>query len=470
MLNCLKKWTMCRLVMILITIIWSVHQANAMDFHYDIAKTSMGDYVAIEMTGQIFLNDEIKFSRFIDNNTKAINELANNRSLNILYSLHSSGGNVGAALGMARIISESKIPTAVVDDHECASSCFILFAASPIRYASADVFIGVHSPSDMAGNENSGTMAMNVIIARSLQGFGIPSSILGEMIVTPPDGIYKLTRQDITSMGAQDIAVLETLPAPGPALAFTFPGNPSTPSTANDFQIGLAARTAFQEWLVGLQHHDANDLGYQEGALWWTANRSVPNPGCEGKLGDLVVPDELNGELRRDNFLKGCRAAKVWLDPTDTRRKTSPEYRKGWNSYGEPQVATEPQVAALPPSTFTPMIEEPKQAMICGKRTTFNPTDLVWIGTWNNPAKLCGAVILNTKTSDTVYIYGGSLPWKQQHVRVQTSGTPITSFSFVDDDGSTFRFSDGGGGLSSLRAEFHGRTGGNLTGSFARYQ
>jgi hypothetical protein len=466
---------MYRLVVILITMLWGVHQANAMDFRYDIMRTSVGEFVAIQMSGNILINDNEKFGHFLEINRQAINQLASNRSLSLIYSLDSGGGNVGAALAMAQMISKGEIPTAVVNDHECASACFLIFAASPQRYASAGVFIGVHSPS-LNGNENTGTMALNVFMARSLQGFGIPSSILGEMIITPPDGMYKLSQQDITSMGVQDIAVRETVPAPSSPLVFSFPGTPPPPSSTpnNDFQIGLAARTAFQEWLVGLQHHETNDIGYQEGALWWTGNRSVPNSGCQGKVAELPASDD-SDFLKRDNFLKGCQAAKVWLDPTDTRRKTSPEYRKGWNSYGEPQVATVPQVPALPPSepTFTPMIEEPKQAMICGKRTSFNPSDLVWLGTWNNPGKLCGAVIFNRTTLDMVYIYGGSLPWKQQHVRAQTSGTPITSFSFVDDDGSTFRFSESGGGnntLTSLRAEFHGRTGADLTGSFLRYQ
>ncbi len=336
---------MYRLVVILITMLWGVHQANAMDFRYDIMRTSVGEFVAIQMSGNILINDNEKFGHFLEINRQAINQLASNRSLSLIYSLDSGGGNVGAALAMAQMISKGEIPTAVVNDHECASACFLIFAASPQRYASAGVFIGVHSPS-LNGNENTGTMALNVFMARSLQGFGIPSSILGEMIITPPDGMYKLSQQDITSMGVQDIAVRETVPAPSSPLVFSFPGTPPPPSSTpnNDFQIGLAARTAFQEWLVGLQHHETNDIGYQEGALWWTGNRSVPNSGCQGKVAELPASDDLDF-LKRDNFLKGCQAAKVWLDPTDTRRKTSPEYRKGWNSYGEPQVATDPGTA-----------------------------------------------------------------------------------------------------------------------------
>lgn len=99
----------------------------------------------------------------------------------------------------------------------------------------------------------------------------------------------------------------------------------------------------------------------------------------------------------------------------------------------------------------------------------------VWVGTWNNPGRLCGALIVQSidraGTVDLIYIYGPSrpargLPWKQQHqVGVLRAGI----LSFQDDQKSSFTFSPGGplGTPESLNASFVSHTG-HLTGTFER--
>ena len=91
----------------------------------------------------------------------------------------------------------------------------------------------------------------------------------------------------------------------------------------------------------------------------------------------------------------------------------------------------------------------------------------IWIGSWNNARRLCGALIVQgidqQGIADVLYVYGGSgAPWKQQRrVGVLNSGV----LSFQDDQGSTFRFRLGAPG--ELEANFIGQSG-RLSGTFEK--
>jgi type IV secretory pathway TraG/TraD family ATPase VirD4 len=81
------------------------------------------------------------------------------------------------------------------------------------------------------------------------------------------------------------------------------------------FNQGYGDRVVWERWFNGLTE-DARD-----GAAFWAGERSKPNPGsCY----------EAKGRVDGD-FRQGCLAAKQFLTPTDARRKTEPDYRRGWN-------------------------------------------------------------------------------------------------------------------------------------------
>jgi hypothetical protein len=81
------------------------------------------------------------------------------------------------------------------------------------------------------------------------------------------------------------------------------------------FQQGLADRTRIETWVHGLQS-DA-----RAGAESWAGRRSLRDPGnCDAPLGNPV------------DWSSGCISARQMLSPLDQRRRTEPEYRRGWNS------------------------------------------------------------------------------------------------------------------------------------------
>jgi hypothetical protein len=88
------------------------------------------------------------------------------------------------------------------------------------------------------------------------------------------------------------------------------------PPPENRFQRALSDRTELEQWVAALSGD------FRRGAEWWTGRRSLPNPGsCNG----LVATSQ--------DFVFGCEAAKARLTPIDVKRKSDPDYRRGWNSF-----------------------------------------------------------------------------------------------------------------------------------------
>jgi len=95
------------------------------------------------------------------------------------------------------------------------------------------------------------------------------------------------------------------------------PATPTPPDEPSDFQQGLTDRRSWEQWYSGLTGD------YQQGAEWWSAHRSLPNPPS---CGNPTTPAQ-------QDWNAGCLAAQQRLAASDVRRKTDPTYRQGWNSY-----------------------------------------------------------------------------------------------------------------------------------------
>jgi serine/threonine protein kinase len=135
----------------------------------------------------------------------------------------------------------------------------------------------------------------------------------------------------------------------------------STPDTmspvSSAFRDGLADRQVWEQWF------SAQTGDYREGASYWSGQRSLPKPGGCNVTG------------RSLSFVNGCAAAKSKLDPTDTRRKSDPEYRLGWNSYSELPPNRPPD-----PETPTPSPEVPSPS----------PTQIRWYPNMDAPGNDLG--------------------------------------------------------------------------------
>jgi hypothetical protein len=91
--------------------------------------------------------------------------------------------------------------TNVGKNASCASACFLIFAAGNTKFASYEARIGVHGASDEYGNETVQSGAATISMARIAKELGVPSGIIGRMVVTPPDEIIWLMPEDLQSMG-----------------------------------------------------------------------------------------------------------------------------------------------------------------------------------------------------------------------------------------------------------------------------
>jgi hypothetical protein len=112
-----------------------------------------------------------------------------------------------------------------------------------------------------------------------------------------------------------------TLPAAKPDVLLPVKSNPSAivpavtdtaATTSASFHDGANDRLTWETWFNGLSGEE------RDGAYYWSAQRSLKNPGDCARLGGL-------GEV-------GCAEAKARLAPSDARRKSDPDYKAGWNS------------------------------------------------------------------------------------------------------------------------------------------
>jgi hypothetical protein len=127
--------------------------------------------------------------------------------------LNSPGGQVWEALAMALMVRwVENMATVVQKDAKCESACFGLLAAGHRKYVDpvADpTQIGVHSIFQLM--KQQGTSAffpkeredLTIWAVRRLKTIGIPDSIIGKIVTTPPDQMKYLTVEDLQQMGVE---------------------------------------------------------------------------------------------------------------------------------------------------------------------------------------------------------------------------------------------------------------------------
>jgi hypothetical protein len=153
-----------------------------------------GNRVLVLITGEITPGDADTFSAAVKEANGAGKLVANVR-------LNSEGGNLLEGVKLADAVRFGKISTNIGRNATCASACFLVFAAGSSKFADYTAQIGVHGASDQAGNETTQSDAATVSMARIAKELGVPSSIIGRMVVTPPTEMVWLSPQELQSMG-----------------------------------------------------------------------------------------------------------------------------------------------------------------------------------------------------------------------------------------------------------------------------
>jgi hypothetical protein len=177
--------------------------------------------VIISITGEIAEGDS---DTFIDavKRANAAGKLVGNARLN------SQGGNLLEGVKLADAIRTGKIATNVGQSAVCASACFLVFAAGSEKNASYGAQIGVHGASDRDGQETVQSGAATVSMARVAKELGVPSAIIGRMVVTPPEQMVWLSPQELQSMGVVMIGKPSQTTAPDAPVAQQIPGPPNS--------------------------------------------------------------------------------------------------------------------------------------------------------------------------------------------------------------------------------------------------
>jgi hypothetical protein len=231
--------------------------------------------------------------------------------------LDSPGGTVLDGAELARVVHERGLTVVVPTSSKCASACFLMLAAAPHRLVANDALIGVHGAND-DGQDTEVAMAMTTAMARAAGELGVPPVIIGKMVETSPSRVEWLTPADLRSMGVMvyddaDAASVIRNASIAP-VAQSQPPAPTAPATLSA-DAGRADRLAWQGWLATLSGP------YRDGALFWTTQRSMPQPAsCFGP-----------NSVSRGDFTLGCEAAKQRLALSDARSRASADYRAGWN-------------------------------------------------------------------------------------------------------------------------------------------
>jgi hypothetical protein len=247
--------------------------------------------------------------------------------------LDSGGGNLAEAKLLLDIIRDRRIAVVIPVNSQCASACFLLFAASPRRLAATDALIGVHSASEN-GAETGASLAVTTLMARDARDLGVPPAIIGKMVETTPGRVAWLDPADLALMAVTvydgDLLVaLRQAALPGVADTRTASPAAARPAPAPAFAGGREDRLAWEGWLRGLRGP------YRDGAVFAGSQIDrLQTLSCYGQ-----------NNVNRGDFTLGCMVAVQRLLPVTGRMRADSDYAAGWN-VGRPPIAPAPPVAA----------------------------------------------------------------------------------------------------------------------------
>ena len=121
----------------------------------------------------------------------------------LAISVSSRGGSVTTGWSLAKIVRTRGLAVVVAGNAECMSACFYMFAAGVKRFATTGATIGVHSAS-INGQETDEAKVVTFDKARQLfHELNVPASIIGQLMMQGPNGIYHLTPDDLRLMGTE---------------------------------------------------------------------------------------------------------------------------------------------------------------------------------------------------------------------------------------------------------------------------
>lgn len=112
--------------------------------------------------------------------------------------IRSDGGSLEEGVDIARVVRDKSL--IVYASGECDSACALIFFAARERYMDRKSKIGVHSVANDRGREDADSARVTIRMSRLLAGLGVPHSVIGKMVATPPARITFLDSHDLVGL------------------------------------------------------------------------------------------------------------------------------------------------------------------------------------------------------------------------------------------------------------------------------
>src|SRR5882757_7718320 len=158
------------------------HPAGA----FQIKRVGTESGVVLRLRGDVRVGDYGRLKTILQNGTF------------VGLEIRSGGGSLEDGLDIARVVRDKGL--VVYASKECDSVCAFIFFAAKERYMCRGCRIGVHSVSNDRGKEDADSARTTVHMSRLLVGLGVPYSIIGKIVVTPPGKITFLNNRDLAAL------------------------------------------------------------------------------------------------------------------------------------------------------------------------------------------------------------------------------------------------------------------------------
>ena len=175
----------------------------------------------VQLSGPIGPGDASRLTRLIKDAVEA-GRLVPSLSLDLL------GGTFGESVELAQTREDFRAQTYVEDGAQCASVCFLVFAAGKQKFASYGARIGVHAGKDPTGDADRAAAGTDVM-RRLLTALGVPPSITKRMAETPNEKVVWFSVPELRSMGVTLLGRSEPSPL---ELALPTPADLPGPQTS----------------------------------------------------------------------------------------------------------------------------------------------------------------------------------------------------------------------------------------------
>ena len=155
---------------------------------------TFGSFIAVPDQGVIILDGPIEAESMLD--FKSV--IAAMEEVKTVV-LNSPGGQVVAALEIAKVINDRNLMTFVAEGSDCASACSILFFSGQQRVALGA--LGVHQMSSSGDGNLSGLQYLLADVLSAFDAYGVDDRVLLQMLRTPPADMHYFSLEEKENWG-----------------------------------------------------------------------------------------------------------------------------------------------------------------------------------------------------------------------------------------------------------------------------